>query len=199
MLCLLWFLGKNWKYVLADRLESDADLRREECLVSEGSRFGGNSHVWGCSMVRGEWKHAFAVVRGMSADVRGIFGGVASCPRMSAGFTFVDSERDRSCPRLSAECKKNATAASMLSAVVRAVWKLVNLVSPRTRGRFSGFHSITIPLKVSFPQRQLCGAVPRFTLVGLKKGLKKHTGNGNVQNSKLACQNLRDSYNRLVH
>ena len=34
-------LGKNWKYILADRLESDVDLRREEGLFSEGCRFVG--------------------------------------------------------------------------------------------------------------------------------------------------------------
>ena len=34
-------LGKNWKYILADCLESDVGLRREEGLVSEGCRFVG--------------------------------------------------------------------------------------------------------------------------------------------------------------
>ena len=67
---------------------------------------------------------AFAVVRGMSADVahvRGIFGGVASCPRMSAGFTFGDSERDRSCPRLSAGCTNCSGGLCVVRACPRGV------------------------------------------------------------------------------
>ena len=104
-------------------------------------------------------KTAFAVVRGMSADVRGICGGVSTCPRMSAGFTCVDSERDRSCPRLSAALKKCCASLCVVRGFVRAVLKLVNLVCPRTRGRFLGFQSITIPLKVFFPQ-PFCGHSP---------------------------------------
>ena len=195
-------LGKNWKYILADRLESDVDLRREEGFGFGGLQICWTSRVWGCSMVRGEWKHG---IRGCPRNVRG-------CPRMSAGFleelplvrgcprdshlvTLKGTDLVRACPR----GVKIAMAASVLSALVRAVWKLVNLVCPRTCGRFSGFHSITIPLKVSFPQRHLCGAAPRFTLDGEKKRLKKHTEGGNVKKSKLACQNLRNSYNWLIH
>ena len=67
-------LGKNWKYILADRLESDVDLRRAEGLVSEGCRFVGPHAFEGAAWSVVSENMAFAVVRGMSADVRG-------CPR----------------------------------------------------------------------------------------------------------------------
>ena len=57
----------------------------------------------------------------MSADVRVIFGGVASCPRMPAGFTFGDSERDRSCPCLSAGCTNCSGGLCVVRACPRGV------------------------------------------------------------------------------
>ena len=75
-------LGKNWKYILADRLESDVDLRRAEGLVSEGCRFVGPHAFEGAAWSVVSENMAFAVVRGcprdfwrsclLSADVRAI-------------------------------------------------------------------------------------------------------------------------------
>jgi len=143
-------LGKNWKYILADRLESDVDLRRAEGLVSEGCRFVGPHAFEGAA-----WS---VVSENMSADVRGIFGGVASCPRMSARFTFGDSERDRSCPRLSAGCKNCYGGLCVVRACPRGVKVGESCLSADLRQvfRFSfnnhsteSFFSATTPLRGS--------------------------------------------------
>ena len=104
-----------------------------------------------------------------SADVRGIFGGVASCPRMSAGFTFGDSERDRSCPRLSAGCTNCSGGLCVVRACPRGVKVGESCLSADLRQvfRFSFNNRST---ESFFPQRQLCWAAPRFTLDGVKKG-----------------------------
>jgi len=69
---------------LADRLESDADLRREECLVSEGCRFGGTHTFEGAA-----WS---AVSENMHLRLS------AECPRMSAG-VLEELRLVRGCPR----------------------------------------------------------------------------------------------------
>ena len=177
-------LGKNWKYILADRLESDVDLRREEGLVSEGCRFVG-THTF--QVQHGPWwvktwhSRLSAECPRMSAGFLEELPLVRGCPRDSHLVTLKGTDLVRACPR----GVQIALAASVLSALVRAVWKLVNLVCP--------FH-----WKFFFRNDSSAGQ-RHVSLLMASQGWNQHTEGGNVKKSKLACQNLRNSYNWLIH